>query len=78
MFKVEYVYVPLFGNAYVAADICDSLIVEEFGENQMRLELTHSAKNLERETVKFNSFVIIPKQRIGVSKYEGHSSSISS
>lgn len=71
MFILDYVYVPLTGSAYVTSDICDSVVIEEFDDNQVRMELTHSAKNLEGQTVKFNSFVIVPKQRIGVQKYEG-------
>lgn len=71
MFILDYVYVPLTGSAYVTSDICDSFLAEEFDDKQMRLQLTHSAKNLEGQTVKFSSFIIVPKQRIGVQKYEG-------
>jgi hypothetical protein len=67
MFIVDYVYVPLSGKAYVASDICDSLEVEENGDH-MKLEFVHSAKNIDREIVKFTSFVIIPRQRIRVDK----------
>lgn len=71
MFMLDYVYIPLTGSAYVTSDMCDSFVIEEFDDRQVRMELTHSAKNLQGQTVKFSSFIIIPKQRIGVSKYEG-------
>lgn len=66
MFIIEYVYQPLWGNAYVTSDICDSLVSVEYSEKEMRLELTHSAYNLEQKRVNFNSFIVIPKQRVTV------------
>jgi len=68
MFIIDYVYVPLWGKAYVASDVCDSLVIVEYSSTEMRLELTHSAYNLSREKTKFQSFVIIPKQKVSVRK----------
>lgn len=69
MFIIDYVYVPLFGTPYVAVDICDSFTIEPLNEKESRIELTHSAKNNNGELIKFNSFIIIPKQKISVQNY---------
>ena len=66
MFLIEYVYVPLWGNAYVTTDICDSFVAVEYNDKEMRLELTHSAFDLNKQRVNFNSFIVIPKQRVTV------------
>ena len=71
MFMVEYVYIPLTGKSYVTADICDSFEVVELNDREMRLEFSNSAFDMNRNRIKFKSTVIIPKQRIGVTKYEG-------
>lgn len=66
MFILDYVYVPLWGKAYVASDVCESFIAVEYSDKEMRLELTHSAYDMNRQEVKFQSFVVIPKQRVTV------------
>lgn len=66
MFMIDYVYVPLSGKSYVASDMCHSFVVEEFNDEQMRLEFSHAAFDLEQKRVNFTTFVIIPRQRISV------------
>jgi len=70
MFKVEYVYVPLTGRAYVAMDYCSALEVMPEDNSQMTLIFTHHAKNMEGERVSFKSNVIVPNQKISVSMLE--------
>jgi hypothetical protein len=69
MFKVEYVYAPLFGNSYVAMDYCVALDVCE-NDSNMTLVLTHGAKDLNGKEVLFKSNIIVPRQRISVSMLE--------
>lgn len=71
MFIVEYVYVPLWGNAYVTSDVCGELEVTEYGEREMQLELSHLAFDLNGKTVKFKSLIVIPKQRITIRPLTG-------
>ena len=66
MFMIDYVYVPPSGNPYVASDMCNSFIVDEFNDEQMRVELSHAAFDLNQKRVNFTTFVIIPRQRISV------------
>lgn len=70
MFKVEYVYVPLTGKAYVAMDYCSALEVVPEDDSNVALIFTHYAKNREGERVSFKSNVIIPNQKISVSMLE--------
>lgn len=69
MFSVEYVYVPIFGRAYVTMDYCSALDVCE-NENEMTLVLTHKAKNDEGKLVSFKSNIVIPRQKVSVARVE--------
>lgn len=70
MWMIDYVYVPLSGNAYITSDICDSFQVVEVNDREMRLELTHTAKNMQGNNVKFHSSIIIPKQKLTPAKVD--------
>ena len=65
---IEYVYVPLSGNAYITTDICDSFEVVKMNDREIRLELRHSAKNTQGNDVKFHSNIIIPVQKLTPTK----------
>ena len=64
MFKIEYVYVPLSGNAYVTMDICDSFDVVQLNDREMRVDFHSSAYNLRNERIHITSYVIIPLQKL--------------
>ena len=69
MFKIEYVYVPLSGNAYVAMDICDSFDITKLNDREMRIDFHSSAYNLQNERIRITSHVIIPIQKLTPQKF---------
>ena len=70
MFKIEYVYVPLSGNAYVTMDICDSFDITKLNDREMRIDFHSSAYNLQNERIRITSYVIIPIQKLTPIKFD--------